>query len=50
MGILPAKKRPFDIKDIIARLVDGSKFHEFKELRNHTGVWLRGGWDIKLGL
>ena len=32
MGILPAdKKRPFDIKDIIARLVDGSKFHEFKK-------------------
>ncbi len=32
LGVLPAdKKRPFDIKDIISRLVDGSKFHEFKK-------------------
>lgn len=23
-------KRPFDVKKVIARLVDGSKFHEFK--------------------
>lgn len=33
MGILPKDfKKPFDIRDIIARLVDGSKFHEFKSL------------------
>ena len=52
MGILPAdKKRPFDIKDIIARLVDGSKFHEFKKNYGTTlGVASHGGWDIKLGL
>ncbi len=31
-GILPHDtKKPFDIREIIARLVDGSKFHEFKE-------------------
>jgi len=30
-GIIPADmRRPFDIKEIIARVVDGSKFHEFK--------------------
>ncbi len=31
-GILPASSREsFDVKEIIARIVDGSKFHEFKE-------------------
>lgn len=31
-GILPSDtKKPFDIRQIIARLVDGSEFHEFKE-------------------
>ncbi len=32
-GILPkdTTKTPFDIREIIARLVDGSEFHEFKE-------------------
>jgi acetyl-CoA carboxylase carboxyltransferase component len=31
-GILPVDlKKPVDSKEIIARLVDGSKFHEFKE-------------------
>ena len=51
MGILPAdKKRPFDIKDIIARLVDGSKFHEFKELWNNTGLWLRTLDGISVGI
>ena len=30
-GILPADSRqPFDVKEIIARLLDGSRFHEFK--------------------
>jgi len=30
-GIIPADmRRPFDIKEIISRVVDGSKFHEFK--------------------
>ncbi|MEP6756968.1 MAG: carboxyl transferase domain-containing protein [Chthonomonadales bacterium] len=32
-SILPQDlKQPFDIREIIARLVDGSKFHEFKAL------------------
>jgi 3-methylcrotonyl-CoA carboxylase beta subunit len=32
-GILPkdTTKTPFDIREIIARIVDGSEFHEFKE-------------------
>ena len=31
-GILPTDlRKPFDIKEIIVRIVDGSKFHEFKE-------------------
>ena len=31
-GVLPASsKHPFDIREIIARTVDGSEFHEFKE-------------------
>ena len=31
-GILSSDTRkPFDVRDIISRLVDGSKFHEFKE-------------------
>ena len=29
-------RRPFDVKEIIARLVDGSKFHEFKALYGTT--------------
>ena len=32
-GILPRDLRqPFDVREIIARLVDGSRFHEFKPL------------------
>jgi 3-methylcrotonyl-CoA carboxylase beta subunit len=31
-GVLPSdSKKPFDIREIIARLVDGSQFHEFKK-------------------
>jgi 3-methylcrotonyl-CoA carboxylase beta subunit len=38
-GIIPADTRqPFDIRDIIARLVDGSQFHEFKALYGTTIV------------
>jgi acetyl-CoA carboxylase carboxyltransferase component len=36
-GILPKDlKKPFDIKEIIARIVDGSRFQEFKELYGQT--------------
>ena len=38
-GIIPRDlRRPFDIKEIIARLVDGSRFQEFKELYAPTLV------------
>ncbi len=38
-GILPTDlKKPFDAREIIARLVDGSKFHEFKALYGTTLV------------
>ncbi len=31
LGLIPSDNRtPFDIKEIIARIVDGSRFHEFK--------------------
>lgn len=31
-------RKPFDIKEVIARVVDGSRFHEFKELYGTTLV------------
>jgi acetyl-CoA carboxylase carboxyltransferase component len=31
-------RKPFDIREVIARLVDGSRFHEFKELYGPTLV------------
>ena len=38
-GILPADNRtPFDVREIIARLVDGSEFQEFKALYGPTLV------------
>src|SRR5262249_9026981 len=38
-GIIPADpRRPFDVREIIARLVDGSEFHEFKALYGTTLV------------
>ncbi len=38
-GILPKEtKNPYDIREIIARLVDGSEFHEFKEKYGETLV------------
>lgn len=38
-GIIPADSRkPYDVKEIIARLVDGSEFHEFKALFAKTLV------------
>ena len=39
MGIIPADKRkPFDVREIIARLVDGSRFSEFKARFGETLV------------
>lgn len=38
-GIIPKDTRkPFDIREVIARLVDGSEFHEFKERYGTTLV------------
>jgi 3-methylcrotonyl-CoA carboxylase beta subunit len=38
-GIVPKDPRqPFDVREIIARLVDGSEFHEFKALYGSTLV------------
>lgn len=38
-GIIPKDmKKPFDCREVIARLVDGSRFHEFKELYGTTLV------------
>jgi 3-methylcrotonyl-CoA carboxylase beta subunit len=38
-GVMPSDSRiPFDIREIIARIVDGSKFHEFKALFGKTLV------------
>jgi 3-methylcrotonyl-CoA carboxylase beta subunit len=36
-GVVPADgRKPFDVRDIIARLVDGSEFDEFKKLYGQT--------------
>mmetsp|Transcript_4612 Transcript_4612/g.5931 ORF Transcript_4612/g.5931 Transcript_4612/m.5931 type:complete len:561 (+) Transcript_4612:45-1727(+) len=38
-GIIPADSRKtFDVRDVIARVVDGSQFHEFKKLYGSTIV------------
>jgi 3-methylcrotonyl-CoA carboxylase beta subunit len=38
-GIIPVDARKtFDVRDVIARVVDGSKFHEFKKLYGSTIV------------
>ncbi|MCY3623921.1 MAG: methylcrotonoyl-CoA carboxylase [Gammaproteobacteria bacterium] len=38
-GVLPADTRtPYDVREVIARLVDGSDFHEFKALYGDTLV------------
>lgn len=38
-GVLPADSRiPYDIREVIARIVDGSEFHEFKPLFGKTLV------------
>jgi len=38
-GVIPNDlRKPYDIRELIARLVDGSRFHEFKELYGITLV------------
>lgn len=39
LGIIPEDNRiPFDMREVIARIVDGSDFHEFKALYGKTAV------------
>jgi len=39
LGVIPADpKTPFDVREIITRVVDGSEFHEFKSLYGTTIV------------
>jgi 3-methylcrotonyl-CoA carboxylase beta subunit len=39
LGVLPTDlRKPYDAREIIARIVDGSRFHEFKELYGPTLV------------
>jgi acetyl-CoA carboxylase carboxyltransferase component len=38
-GVIPKDlRKPFDMREVIARIVDGSRFHEFKELYGPTLV------------
>ncbi|HET9234555.1 MAG TPA: carboxyl transferase domain-containing protein [Candidatus Eisenbacteria bacterium] len=38
-GIMPGNfRKAFDVREVIARLVDGSRFHEFKQLYGNTLV------------
>jgi len=46
-GVIPKdSRRPFNVKEIIARVVDGSRFHEFKALYGQTLVC---GWAYIMG-
>jgi 3-methylcrotonyl-CoA carboxylase beta subunit len=51
-GIVPDDVRtPYDVREIIARLVDGSKFHEFKKLYGETlvtGFAHIDGWPVAI--
>ena len=52
LGIIPANlKTPFDIRDLIVRFVDNSKFTEFK---SNYGLTMKCGWakinDRKIGI
>ena len=39
LGVLPRDNRtPYDVREVIARLVDGSRFHEFKQRYGNTLV------------
>ncbi len=51
-GILPTDlRKPFDIREIIARTVDGSRFHEFKPLYGTTVVTGFGHiWGYPVGI
>jgi len=50
LGILPAdKSRPYEIREILARLLDGSEFDEFKETYGQSlvcGTGFIDGWAV----
>ena len=52
LGIMPSDaRRPFDIREIIARIVDGSEFHEFKALYGTTLVTCFANiWGLPVGI
>jgi 3-methylcrotonyl-CoA carboxylase beta subunit len=49
-GVIPASTRtPYDVREVICRLVDGSRFHEFKKLYATTlvtGFATLAGFDL----
>ena len=52
LGLIPSDNRtPIDVREIIARIVDGSRFHEFKSrYGDNIGLWFRPyswpqGWN-----
>jgi 3-methylcrotonyl-CoA carboxylase beta subunit len=51
-GVVPVDTRkPYDVREIIARVVDGSEFHEFKQrYRQHAGVRLRHVEGMPVGI
>ena len=51
-GILPTDiKKSFDIKEVIARIVDGSKFHEYQPVYGTTMVCgFANIWGYKVGI
>jgi len=52
LGIMPADSRqPFDVREIVARIVDGSEFHEFKALYGTTLVCCFARiWGMPVGI
>src|ERR1700733_1603079 len=51
-GVVPSEgRKPFDVHDIIARLVDGSEFDEFKKLYGQTLICgFAHIWDYPVGI
>jgi len=50
-GIVPAERQPWDMRGLLARLLDGSRFEEFRSNYGRTlitgGPW---GWGLGLGV
>ncbi len=52
LGVMPRDSRqPFDVREIVARIVDGSEFHEFKALYGATLVTCFAHiWGLPVGI